>query len=495
MFDLLVLGSHGRRRVFEPVIGSTSLSVARLTPCSVLIVRAGTGHAHGLEQVKRILVGLDGSPLGRLAFRTALDVAMLCGATLIGATVEEASPLARLGGPAPGYAQQVRAAAEEHARAAGAAFEHVILTGHAGQALRDRAREASADLIVLGATGLEHPWSVTLGGTASGVAGEAPCSVLLIRSPQAVLHVRDVMMRAVSSAVVDTPLVDVVELLLRRDVKALPVLDARRHVAGIITGGDLLNRGDLDLRLSIKQELEAEILRERLRALRQSRKRARDVMTRPVRTIDVDADLATAIRLMATHDVKRLPVVNQAKELVGIVSRADVLRAIAALPQPASHAERQLPTLARTVADATTAEVAVVRTDAPAEDVLEQVLGSDLRRVVVTDSADRVVGLVSDRDLLSRAGPDTRSWLVRMWRGQHPASSAKPHGASGQPLTAADLMAPSLITVRPEESLTHAIRLMMQHQVKRLIVVDAEGRLRGLVDRREVCRVLAGEPQ
>jgi CBS domain-containing protein len=58
-------------------------------------------------------------------------------------------------------------------------------------------------------------------------------------------------------------------------------------------------------------------------------------------------------------------------------------------------------------------------------------------------------------------------------------------------LTASDFMAPSLVTVRPEDSLAHAIRLMMQHQVKRLIVVDDDGRFRGLVDRREILRLLA----
>ena len=52
-------------------------------------------------------------------------------------------------------------------------------------------------------------------------------------------------------------------------------------------------------------------------------------------------------------------------------------------------------------------------------------------------------------------------------------------------------MAPVLITVRPDESLSHAIRLMIQHQVKRLVVVDEAGRFLGLVDRREVLRSLA----
>jgi CBS domain-containing protein len=53
-------------------------------------------------------------------------------------------------------------------------------------------------------------------------------------------------------------------------------------------------------------------------------------------------------------------------------------------------------------------------------------------------------------------------------------------------------MAPSL-TVRPQDSLGHAIRLMMQYQVKRLVVVDDAGHLLGLVDRREIVRLLAGD--
>ncbi|HEU4370517.1 MAG TPA: CBS domain-containing protein [Methylomirabilota bacterium] len=52
---------------------------------------------------------------------------------------------------------------------------------------------------------------------------------------------------------------------------------------------------------------------------------------------------------------------------------------------------------------------------------------------------------------------------------------------------------PPLITVRPDDSLTHAIRLMMQHQVKRLIVGNETGAFRGLIDRREVLRMLADD--
>lgn len=497
--DLLVIGYQGHRRVLEQVIGSTALSIARLAPCSVVFVRPQSRLQRGLGSIKRIVVGLDGSPLGRLAFRAALDLATLSGAAVMGVTVQEVSPLTRREQLAEGFVRRLRVAAEEHARAAGVVFEHATLAGHAAQMLSERARTSEADLLVLGATGVEHPWSVTVGGTAARVASEAPCSVLLVRSPQTVLHVRDVMVRAVSSVAIDAPLADVVELLLRRTVKALPVIDGRRHVVGIITGGDLLTRGELSLRLSLKQELDADALHTHLRALARSRMSARDVMTRRVHTVEADADLATTVRLMATHRVKRLPVVSGDGELIGIVSRADVFRAIAALPETAGHPDRDLPTAVRTVGDAVTTEVPVVFPDAPADDVLRKVLESPLRRVVVAGPDGRVLGLIGDRDLLVRSNRDTRPWLARILRGRRTTPRRGPTGTqperAGGPLRASDLMAPSLITVRPEDSLAHAIRLMMQHQVKRLIVVDGDGRLLGLVDRREILRVIAGAPR
>jgi CBS domain-containing protein len=55
-------------------------------------------------------------------------------------------------------------------------------------------------------------------------------------------------------------------------------------------------------------------------------------------------------------------------------------------------------------------------------------------------------------------------------------------------------MAPSLVTVRSDEPLRRAIQLMMQHRVKRLVVIDQAGRLVGLVDRRDLLRSLAEEP-
>jgi CBS domain-containing protein/nucleotide-binding universal stress UspA family protein len=491
--DLLVLGSHGHSRVFERFIGSTSLATSRLAPCSTMIVRA-TGPAADLTGLSTIVVGLDGSPLGRLAFREALDLALLAGASVVGVTVREASPLLRQEPADHARVGQLKAAAAEQAAAAGVPFEHLARAGHAAMVLRDVARQANAGLLVLGATGLEHPWSPTIGGTAGRVASEAHCSVLLVRFPQGALHVRDIMTPSPSSVAADTPLAAVVELLLRRNVKAVPVVNAERHVVGIVTGGDLLSRGDLKLRVGIKQELDAETLRGYLQTLARGDKTAGDIMSRHVRTIEADETLAGAVARMAEHRVKRLPVVDENDRLIGIVSRADVLRAIAALPEPVSPPESQPGGAARTVGDAVIVDVPTVAPETPAEQVLAKVVQNPLRRVVVKDPDGRVLGLVGDRDLLARSSADRRSWIARVLHGparRRAAEPRPPRGESG--LTAADLMTRSPITVRPDDTLAHAVRLMMQHQVKRLIVVDDSGRLLGLVDRREVLRLLAGD--
>jgi CBS domain-containing protein len=491
-FDLLVIGDQGHSRVLERLVGSTAHSLMRLVPCSILLVRDRRTPGRGLSGMTRILVGVDGSPLGRLAFHTALDLALLSGGAVVAITVREAPAQTRPEVVDWTDIEQLQAAAETHARSAGVTFAGITRVGHAAQVLTDEARQSGADLLILGATGLEHPWSPTIGGTASRVAGDAPCPVLLVRAPQEVLHVRDVMVRGVTAVTSDASLAEVVEMLLRRNVKAIPVVDERRHVVGIITGGDLLRRGGLDLRLSLKHELDADALGRRLAELARSRKTARDVMTPSVRTVEAELDLDGAIRLMAQRGVKRLPVVDQRGELVGIVSRADVLRAVAALPEPVEPSEGVLAAGARTVADVVRPDVPTVVPEALAEEVLGKLLEHPLRRVVVTAPDGRVLGVISDRDLLLRSSPDTRPWLLRALTGGVRARHRREEG--GGALTARELMAPSLITVRPEDPLRLAIQLMMQHRVKRLVVVDGAGHLVGLVDRRDILRSLAGEP-
>ena len=180
--------------------------------------------------------------------------------------------------------------------------------------------------------------------------------------------------------------------------------------------------------------------------------------------------------------------------VLGIVSRVDILRVLAALPAQQAEPDIRVRTAGRTVGDLVTVSIPIVAPETLAEEVLTKVVESPLRRVVVAGEGGRVLGLVSDREVLRRATPQARPWLVRALTGQRgtqrggdPAKKlAGPRGL----LTASELMAPALFTVRPQDSLTDAIRLMIQHQVKRLIVVDDAGRFLGLLDRREILRSL-----
>ena len=443
---------------------------------------------------QRILVGLDGSPLGRQAFQAALELARLYRASLIALTVRE--------GPIPAhrdteetesfdYYRQVQANAVEQARAAGLTLVTAMRRGHAAQALVEFAQEEDADLIVIGATGHEHPWSLTMGGTAWRVTTAAPCATIVVRPPHTVRWVRDLMVRHVSTVNLQTPLAEVVGLLLRRGVKAVPVVDERGRLAGMITEGDLLRRADLGLRLSIQQEMPMEAVAQALQRFEVGGKAASDVMTPHPHTIPEEADLKRAMRTMAAHRIKHLPVVDAPGQLVGMLSRADVLRAVAAGAEPVQEeaAEVAPSPSACTVGDLMLMEVPTAKVETPIDEVVHLVLSSPSRRVVITDSEGVVRGIITDRRLLARAVANIQPGFLQALGDLVDAVSIW-RGARG-PLSAGDLMRTDVFTVRADEPIIHAIRLMMQRQVKLLVVVNGAGRLQGIVDRQTLLQWLA----
>ena len=135
--------------------------------------------------------------------------------------------------------------------------------------------------------------------------------------------VENVMTRDVVCAREDTPYKELVELLATRRVSAVPVVDDRRHVLGIVSGADLL----------LKQEKPARRLTQLLSARRRRRERAKaratvaaKLMSQPAITVDTGATLTEAARRLHAAGVKRLPVVDVVGRLVGIVSRVDLLK-------------------------------------------------------------------------------------------------------------------------------------------------------------------------
>lgn len=117
--------------------------------------------------------------------------------------------------------------------------------------------------------------------------------------------VGDVMTREVVTVGPETPFKVCADLMRMHDVGALPVVSSNR-LLGIVTETDLTRTvTDGGRRVAVA---------------------ARDVMTRDVVTVPQSATVAAAARLMFDHRVKRVPVVDSTRRLVGIVSRSDVLR-------------------------------------------------------------------------------------------------------------------------------------------------------------------------
>ena len=133
--------------------------------------------------------------------------------------------------------------------------------------------------------------------------------------------VQDVMTRRVVSVREDASFKEMADMLRRTRISAFPVIDSANRVIGVVSEADLL----------VKEAVQATgtSIIAALRHVREEDKAggitAADLMTRPAITIGPHAAVAEAARVMYDRRIKRLPVVDAAGRLLGIVSRADVL--------------------------------------------------------------------------------------------------------------------------------------------------------------------------
>jgi len=148
------------------------------------------------------------------------------------------------------------------------------------------------------------------------------------------MKARDVMTTNVASVKPETPMRQIAQLLLERGISAVPVVDVAGVPIGMVSEGDLIGRDDAnrDTRRDWWLELLAEgetLNADFLASLRTPDRLARDIMVHPVITADEETDVSEIARLLTAHRIKRVPVVRYGR-IIGIVSRADLLRAIAA---------------------------------------------------------------------------------------------------------------------------------------------------------------------
>jgi len=118
--------------------------------------------------------------------------------------------------------------------------------------------------------------------------------------------VQDVMSTRPRCVSPDTPVTEAAELMESEDVGSLPVLEGD-ELAGMITDRDI-------------------VIRAIARGKDPRGMPVREISTRDVVAIRGDEDLSEALKLMASHQVRRLPVVDESNHLVGVLAQADVAR-------------------------------------------------------------------------------------------------------------------------------------------------------------------------
>ncbi len=277
----------------------------------------------------------------------------------------------------------------------------------------------------------------------------------------------------------------------------LVVVDEERHVLGVVTLGHLLTHDDTFRRLDLQRAVTTTHLSQHVDQAFTTEKTAADIMIRHPLVLKDDTTMEAAARWMISQHVTRMPVVDADEKLVGILDQSALLHSYAGLPVasesvPAEAFEQQVDQ-PQTVGDAVLSQVPLVASGAPFPEVLRRVQETPLRRVIVVNRDGQALGVIGDRDLLASQGLMARRNPILALAGRLSLNIPEDlfrRRLSQGPLTAQQMMRPRLFAVTPATSVGEAVRIMLAHQIKRLVVVDGAGKPLGLVDRQQLLRSL-----
>jgi CBS domain-containing protein len=138
------------------------------------------------------------------------------------------------------------------------------------------------------------------------------------------------------------------------------------------------------------------------------------------------------------------------------------------------------------VRDVMTRDVVAVRPDTPFGDIVDTLAENQISAVPVVDRGGLVVGVVSEADVLSKLRPAVRRHSSR-WLPSGRDRLARAKASVG---SARDVMSTNLVTALPDTWVVVAAQRMDRAGVRRLVVVDELGRIRGILSRHDLLKVL-----
>jgi CBS domain-containing protein len=309
------------------------------------------------------------------------------------------------------------------------------------------------------------------------------------------LRVCDIMTAEVTSVTPETPVPDVVRILMDAAYRGLPVIGADGRVVGIVTEDDLVTRAKLPIRPGLLGRLGTGLDPADPAFAHLARVRTADVMTAPADTIAGTAFVHQAVQQMVTRKHRTLPVVDPTGRLAGMCSRLDVIRA-------AGHWSKRLErwegtrlelTDAAPVREAVTDQERCVGPDATVLDVGRGFAESGIRRVAVVDGNRNLLGIVAESDLLKALEPQRAglvAFLTRHLGASHGEQRYGDLSRTAQSIRAGAIMTRNPVVIKESESLRLATALMAEHQLKELPVVDEAGRFEGFLSRRTLMRAM-----
>jgi CBS domain-containing protein len=219
------------------------------------------------------------------------------------------------------------------------------------------------------------------------------------------MRAADIMTQDVVSIAPSASIAEAVRLMLEQHVSALPVLE-NSGLVGIISEGDLLRRDEIGTERRKPRFLELLTTTGSARAadyVKTHGRRVDEVMSRAVITVDADTTLPEIARIMEKRRVRRVPVLRDGR-LVGIVSRANLLQALASRLAAEAPPERIDD---RRIREALLAEIARQSWATPGEAsviVVDGVVnfwglvGSEAKRKAMMVAAENVPGVVGVED-------------------------------------------------------------------------------------------------
>jgi len=304
--------------------------------------------------------------------------------------------------------------------------------------------------------------------------------------------VRDVMTIDVKTLGLDDTVEDCIKLFKRNNVRHVCVMDdpseddgdpEKPCFVGIVSERDVSRRISPYIGKAREEDTDAKALGERLV----------EIVTRKPASVTPETPISEMIATMIGSRVDMLPVLA-GKDLVGIVTASDIMKLfvrLGTIQRVCANAGRKrrlahlevaalLPSIAQTVEDMMTEEPTCLAPGDCLRDVIEAMKEGEFRHVPILDQQGKLVGIVSDRDVLQhlsfpegRRRSDDSRFRSRLFATDPKDPSLR--------LPVTDIMKRDIVHVSPNCTVYDAAKMLLDLRVSCLLVTEEENNLRGIV--------------